>query len=319
MWVAYLPERDFLVSATQITAFGTSMLWAQLSLWLMTRTLRDGSPEGNVLAAPFRDSPMRAAVVTALLFGFIGLISYISYGTVERRDWARNVYRWACPATGECIEWKRILSRFLLADFTGVDASKNGRTIDLEGRDLRYAFASGVNFTGADLSLAIMNGIDLHNSVLQKAKLPGAALGSAALGGADLSDAKLSNACLIGANAVGATFRGAHLFGAYLSAATLASTDFTGADLRSAHLGPIDSTTDDCPGLTDAELPDAKARTDFTDSILTGADLRGTDLQGISLTSDQLKSACLDCTTTLPDGTHPKTTSKSCPSTTSNQ
>ena len=149
---------------------------------------------------------------------------------------------------------------------------------NLSRSDLCGAILTGINFEGADLSLAYLRGADLTKANLSGAKLSsyleGANLGHAILTHASLyaalldsttfSGANLSRAYLSGAFASRANFRDANLRGANLSA-RLVGAIFSGADLGQANLSGSDLTDADlsCANLTGATLVHAK---------VTGAD-----------------------------------------------
>lgn len=106
-----------------------------------------------------------------------------------------------------------------------------------------------------------------------------------ALEGADLAGAEMKEMDLAGVK-----FDDANLREADLEGARLAGADFEGADLRGA----------------DLEKADASGA-DFSEARMRGADLEGTDLRGADLrqakglTRAQLRDACVDATTRLPD------------------
>ena len=128
----------------------------------------------------------------------------------------------------------------------------------------------------ANLSKAVLCGVnfynsELHDAILSEAKLHGAYLRKAKLHGADLSGAELH-----GANLSGAGFHGADLSGAELHGANLSGAGFHGADLSGAELHGAD--------LSEAELHGAN---------LSGAELHGADLSEAELHSANLQQAKL--------------------------
>ena len=131
------------------------------------------------------------------------------------------------------------------------------------GADLSEAVVNTMNLSGANLNNANLRnarliGVDLTAADLVEADLSGSRLYGADLEEADLEEADLSQANLIGAsltdaNLVGADLTGAKLSGADLSWANLQNADLEGADLSGA---------------------------DFTEANLDGANFRGADLSG---------------------------------------
>jgi len=116
--------------------------------------------------------------------------------------------------------WRRILDDEFLRRYMGWAI----------GKGLLPARIIG-NFSGADLSRAVLSGADLSRAVLS-----GAVLSGAFLNGVDLSDAVLSDADLRGAVLSRADLRRADLSGAVLSGADLSRADLRRADLSGADL-----------------------------------------------------------------------------------
>ena len=147
-------------------------------------------------------------------------------------------------------------------------------TINLAGRNLRFAQFWSVHLRGADLGGARLQGANLRWARLQGANLRGARLQGANLGGARLQGADLGGARLQGANLRGARLPGANLGGAWLPGANLKFADLPGANLREAQLQGAN--------LQEAELQCAVLR----NAQLQGADLGNAQLQGSSSKPD---------------------------------
>jgi len=202
-------------------------------------------------------------------------------------------------------------------------------SLNLRGRDLRFARLDRsdlhqADMTGADLSGASLAGADLRNVRFQCADLntyiftEDRARGrcSTARGAnfarANLADAKLAGVDLRGtrfeeANADGADFSYADMTGANFSAAHLVRADFTGgvrlqganfliaamqgADLTGAQLQFADFSNAGLQGalLSHAHLEGAVLR----DADLDGADMRSARLEGADLTGTKLRAADL--------------------------
>ncbi|RIA55129.1 pentapeptide repeat-containing protein [Dichotomicrobium thermohalophilum] len=111
------------------------------------------------------------------------------------------------PVSGERQSW---FSRNLVVsdtDLVGLaDAPRTGVSLQLRGRDLRYATLDRSNLDRADLT-----GANLAGASLREAKLENARLVAVNLAGADLTQAQLQAANLNGADLRGATLRGANM------------------------------------------------------------------------------------------------------------
>ena len=121
-------------------------------------------------------------------------------------------------------------------------------TYGCEGIDLGFTISNGANFTGADLTNAMLNGSQNYTSNFTKAILVGAELD-----GADFQAANLTNANLTRVSGEGLTLMQANLTNANLTSADLEHARLNGADLTGAN-------------LTGADLWSA----DLTGAILTG-------------------------------------------------
>jgi hypothetical protein len=139
-------------------------------------------------------------------------------------------------------------------------------------------------------------GVDLPRADLQRANLRQTAFQDAVLKGANLRGANLTDAVLQGANLSGsdlrnAEVRGASFVGTNLTGAKMPRLDLSGSDMRGA-------------ALTSTELLGANlSGVLWTGAILQNTYLWGANLQGArQLQPSQLKNACGDETTKLPDG-----------------
>jgi uncharacterized protein YjbI with pentapeptide repeats len=170
----------------------------------------------------------------------------------------------------------------------GKDASPDGPSIVLRGRDLRYARLDRANLhradlTGANLDGASLIGTDLRKAMLQCANADRAALSEkrpeancATARNANLTHAKLMEARLAGVDLTSARLDKADLEAADLSYAVLAGVSFRSASLQRAE-------------LTGA----AAQRANFTAAALQGADLAGAQLAGADFTGAGLQGALL--------------------------
>lgn len=202
-------------------------------------------------------------------------------------------------------------------------------TLNLRGRDLRFARLDRTDLhqadlTGANLEGASLIGADLRGVLFQcadinalilsddrvKARCPGAEranftrarLNEARLSGLDLTSARLEEADLEGADLsyallIGASFYHARLErtdltgGVHAYGANFATASLQGADLTGAKLHGADFTSAGLQGaaLAHAELVGATLR----DVDLEGADARRANLKGADLTGAKLKAAAL--------------------------
>jgi uncharacterized protein YjbI with pentapeptide repeats len=193
-------------------------------------------------------------------------------------------------------------------------------SINLRGRDLRFARLDRTNLGSADLSGANLDGASLAGAKLQGARL-GCAGGAppppsddrskaaqcATARGADFSDARLANAKLAGADLRGAKFDAAVMEGADLSRSLVAGAAFDRASLERADLSEALSqqgTSFVLANLQGASLTGARLQAaDFSGASLVGANLslaslaaaalREADLEGADLQSAKLYGADL--------------------------
>lgn len=167
-----------------------------------------------------------------------------------------------------------------------------------------------IDLTEADLTKAMLVGVNLAEVNLVRAMLRDANLAGANLAGANLTRVGLSRANLAGANLSGANLTHAKLVGATLPDADLRNTDLTAAILLEASLTLAKLAGAD---LTDANLTDAKlSRADLTDANLIRANLSGAKLAWATLkganlsraivTPEQLDTAPMRSGLIYPDG-----------------
>jgi uncharacterized protein YjbI with pentapeptide repeats len=156
-----------------------------------------------------------------------------------------------------------------------------------------------IHLSGADLSLVVLNEVDLAG-----ADLEGANLGSATLAGANLAGANLA-----GANLAGADVEGANLSGARLRGANLFRANLRFADLRFADLSSLSDAESTGAYLGDANLSGANLyRANLSNAYLYRAKLRNANLSDAqSVTEDQLEEQAKTLEgATMPDGSeHP--------------
>jgi uncharacterized protein YjbI with pentapeptide repeats len=180
------------------------------------------------------------------------------------------------------------------------DVTPDEPTLNLRGRDLRYAKLDRsdlhqADFTGADLSNASLVGTDLRNAWLQCGDLSAWLLSSdrkagrcTTAVGASFSKASLNQADMSGIDLTEANVGEAVLEGARLPYANLTGANFASARLRKADLsGGLRA-----PGANFllADLQGA----DMTGAELQAADLRNAALQAVVLNLAQLQAARLN-------------------------
>jgi uncharacterized protein YjbI with pentapeptide repeats len=198
-------------------------------------------------------------------------------------------------------------------DLAAANASVAGRaSINLRGRDLRFARFDRSQLRGADLSGANLDGAsftdaDLSNSALacltqesdqhaqcvraRKANLARAKLSAATLSGIDLTEASLAAVRLEDAQLEGAVLAGANLSGARLERANLNGSVLRGAKLSGASLQGADLSG---AQLQLANLSQVKAQgVDLSMASLEGAILHNAELEGANLSRSLLHAADL--------------------------
>jgi uncharacterized protein YjbI with pentapeptide repeats len=163
------------------------------------------------------------------------------------------------------------------------------KTLNLRGRDLRYAKLDRTDLQGADMTDALLDGASLVGAKMQKAALNCADLNALLLNNDRVAakcptarNVDLTGAELEGARLSGIDLQGANLTEAQLDGAELANATLTGANLSSAHLEKADLTGVQAQG------------TNFLNASLQGADLKGAQLQFADLSSAALQGAVLN-------------------------
>ncbi|MEO1205036.1 MAG: pentapeptide repeat-containing protein [Pseudomonadota bacterium] len=205
---------------------------------------------------------------------------------------------------------RSLFSRSLIvtdADLVSEDRGLNGEiSLNLRGRDLRYAILDrsdlhGADLTGAKLTAASLQGTRLEDAMLVGADLRGALFWTSGQEDADFVPARLARANfrralmhganLHGARAHGANFSKAVMPGAVFLDARLQGADFQHADLVAAN---FTGATLDGARLTSAKLFGAnfaKARlvaADLMNASLIGVDFRGADVRGADMRSGSI-------------------------------
>jgi uncharacterized protein YjbI with pentapeptide repeats len=181
------------------------------------------------------------------------------------------------------------------AKVTAVRVTRSLRGRHLEGAVITSANLRKVDFIGAHLQSAHLDGVDLREATLCEtrsdsesgltyhcADLRGAALDAAQLQGDILSEAPLQGACLFGAQLQGAKLTLAQLQGADLEFAQLQGADLAWAKLQGADLA--------WAKLQGADLAWAQLQ----GANLAGADLRAALLESAGMQGTKLWGAYLD-------------------------
>ena len=130
-------------------------------------------------------------------------------------------------------EEELFLSGELEGDAVIVDSQSKAklRGVNFVGADLRYANLQGAILTGADFTGAKLYHTDLEDADLRNANMTGAKLGKANLNKAKLQHSHLTEAKLLGTSLVGA-----NLYRAHIDNASLFSADLTRATLKEADI-----------------------------------------------------------------------------------
>ena len=169
------------------------------------------------------------------------------------------------------------------------DVTGDEPTLNLRGRDLRFARLDRsdlhqADLTGADLSDASLVGTDLHKAYLNCASLDDLLLSEnretarcVTARRANFKKAQLQDALLTGIDLRGATLDEARLEGAELAYSLLSGADFSNAHLEKA----------DLTGGVQAQA------TNFLVASLQGADLTGAQLQFADFSSASMQGALL--------------------------
>ena len=172
------------------------------------------------------------------------------------------------------------------ADFSGAN---------LSGALLFKASLYNANLSGADLSKANLHDASFQTANLSKANLVGADLRAADLAFANLTEADLSGANLTQADLDGANLTQANLSGANLTQASLSGANLGGANLFKALLNRANLAVRDNPLRLTTNEADFKAFLDSPESqdFKRGNRLQPANLRGANLTEADLSWANL--------------------------
>jgi uncharacterized protein YjbI with pentapeptide repeats len=221
------------------------------------------------------------------------LLGIRTYADLREEELAKRPESW----TGN--EWDKVKPvdlrgrNLAFADATGAFLAN----ADLRGANLQGAVLASAELGGADLMEANLRGADLHNAKLQRvillqADLEGARLEKAELEGSALTLANLRNANLMAANLAGVALQEAQLQGANISYADLQEARLGYDKPGSAQLGPAEVYRERLEvraELMSANLNGAR----LTAASLKDADLRSTDLREANLSNATLSGADL--------------------------
>jgi uncharacterized protein YjbI with pentapeptide repeats len=196
------------------------------------------------------------------------------------------------------------------SDLTSGIRRRNGeKTLNLRGRDMRFAKLDRTDLEGADLTGARLDGASLVGANLQNAWLNCAEIDKLLLSndrsgakcvsarGADLSKALMSGAHMAGIDLTSAKLDEGHLDGADLANAALAGASFSSAHLEKADLtGGVQAQGANFlnASLQGADLTGAQLQfADFSSAALQGAVLAFAQMQGAVLRDANLEAASL--------------------------
>jgi uncharacterized protein YjbI with pentapeptide repeats len=172
---------------------------------------------------------------------------------------------------------------------------------NFSGSDFSHSNVAGgkfykSNLEGASFNKAYMMRVKGKGVNLRKAILRDATLTEATLIDSDISFADLRRADLTGANFTGSSFEGSILKSTDAMEANFEAVNFTGARLSHGNFEDASFKDADLTGVT------------FGDAILENCDFSGATMEGAhlyeatGLTQKQLKGACGDEATILPEG-----------------
>ena len=254
--------------------------------------------------------PVTAFVTTAVLVAVVYLSFFAATVPGEQLDRvSRDLHAWTTRGESGRVQQSGFVLPFLSpradgtlfgvfhrnlvvtdSDLTTGRRHSGDKTLNLRGRDMRYAKLDRADLSGADLTGAELDGASLVGANLQKAWLNCAELDLFLLRddreGAQCSSARgadFSRADLRGAHMAGVDLRGAKLEEADLGGAELANAILSGANFSSAHLEKADLT-----GGVQAQ------GTNFLNASMQGADMTGAQLQFADLSSAGLQGAVLN-------------------------
>lgn len=156
-------------------------------------------------------------------------------------------------------------------------AISNNPGIDLSGANLRVALMDNADLSGANFTRAELYFAGLNSATLPNANFTFADLSFADLSGTDLSGTTIAIATLLDTLLPNADLTNANLSRSFLVRAFVADADLSGANLSNAVL---DGTFFGNADLSNADLTGTTLfGTNFTGATLTGADFTGSNLQ----------------------------------------
>jgi uncharacterized protein YjbI with pentapeptide repeats len=294
--VAFLPFHDQWVTLVHriVLLLDFLVLFLMGTFLMSTETTFLSAMTNNARRHPFN------VAVTTLVILFVGFLSFF-VATIpgERLDQTAQVL-FGAPGADTAPRAIRegtaggpifkLFHRNLIvsdADLVAGDKVVDGEvTLNLRGRDLRYAQLDRSDLHGADLT-----GANISYASLEKANLRGATL--VCQGSADLPDNQ-SPSCT---NAKNAIFSAARLHDARLNGINLAGADLVDAVLEDAILSRAILTGADLgfANLSRAVMFSLVSEgANFNNASLQGANIVGADLQGANLSSADLRSADLE-------------------------
>ncbi len=227
---------------------------------------------------PFR----RGTAAAGKIFAATGLIAALGIESVLVFFLIPWSLRGDLPGSFNGYPFGPALRSVLYANLAGYErrlgtGARSLRGIRLEGADLSRAVLKGVDLRGARLFRARMERADLEGSDLRSAGLVEARLSFVNFRRSDLSGAELSGAYSMGADLRGASFRGVRRHVVRLHYADGRGTDFTSAELLKAECNGADFRG---AVFRDAVLSDARLiRARFDGADLSGANLSNADLE----------------------------------------
>ena len=316
MQVAFLPFHDVGVTALHrlavladvvlLVLVGVFLVHPETSIVSAYWSSATTHPIGFVVAA----TGLVVAAVFSVLFATVPgeALDRFSPASDQRQATGRGqatVFGYALPALISPTDGSLlgIFPRNLVvtdASLVGDKAAAPGRpSINLRGRDLRFARLdrsdlrqadlTGTNLDGASLAGADLRGIGMQcadiDELLQRADREGTRCAGSARG-ADFAKARLTDARMAGIDLRAARFEGAQLDGADLGQALLVGATFLMANLQGADLGGAK--------LQGVDLSSARMQgANLQQAGLEGAVLRDADLEGASLQAAKLHGANL--------------------------
>ena len=262
----------------------------------------------QALSRAWRQSPARSAA--AVLAGGIGIVLAAFVMTIPGEPLDALARQIGGQSRDNGFALFGLVARNLSVPDTDlvVGNTEKGRrpTLNLRGRDLRFARLDRSTLSGADLT-----GANLDGASLVRADLTSAVLGCLGLDGsgatrkdtaadctrgrsANFAKARLAGAMLAGSDLAGARFTGADLTGAVLTHADLAGADLMGARLDKADLGSTSllGSNLSTASLSGADLSHARlTAADMTKAVMRAAVLNDASLEGVSLRNADLEAA----------------------------